>query len=88
MVNTSCGTQSGVEGSWLVDGMLRIGHRCLVSTLEGGCKTLLVCWIAVCVANGFPKERDFEPTKRCPHCRIEKRSRYGKQTRGGDRYAA
>lgn len=31
----------------------------------------------------FYKERDYEPPKRCPHCRIEKRLRYGKPERGG-----
>jgi len=42
------------EDKWRVEGMLRKGHRCLLSTLEGGCKTLLGCWIAVCIASGKP----------------------------------
>ena len=54
MVNTSYSTQSGIRAPWLVDDMLRKGHRCMIATLEGGCKTLLVCWIAVCVASGNP----------------------------------
>jgi hypothetical protein len=41
-----------VKTSWLIDSMLPKGHRGMIATCEGGCKTTLLCWIAVCVATG------------------------------------
>ncbi|MFC2019706.1 AAA family ATPase [Chloroflexota bacterium] len=39
--------------SWLIDGMLPKGHRCMIANCEGGCKTTLLCWIAIRVALGL-----------------------------------
>ncbi|MFC1916253.1 AAA family ATPase [Chloroflexota bacterium] len=38
---------------WLIEGMLPKGHRGMIANCEGGCKTTLLCWIAVRVALGL-----------------------------------
>ena len=39
---------------WVVRGMLLPGYRHLIATLEGGGKTFVLAWTAVCVATGTP----------------------------------
>ncbi len=39
---------------WLVEDWLPFGHRCMDTAPEGSFKTILGCWIAVCVASGTP----------------------------------
>ena len=37
---------------WVIEGMLPRGHRGMIATCEGGCKTTLLNWIAIRVACG------------------------------------
>ena len=39
---------------WLIDDWFPLGHRCMDTAPEGSFKTMLGCWIAVCVASGSP----------------------------------
>ena len=39
---------------WLIEGMLPEGHKGMIASPEGGCKTTLLAWIAICVASGVP----------------------------------
>jgi AAA domain len=47
-------TKTSTSVSWLVKDLLPEGHKCMIATLEGGCKTFMLCWAAVCVASGNP----------------------------------
>ncbi|NQT72201.1 MAG: AAA family ATPase [Chloroflexi bacterium] len=40
------------QREWLVEDWMPIGHKVMDTNTEGGFKTILGCWIAVCVASG------------------------------------
>ena len=42
------------EPPWLIDDWFPLGHRCMDTAPEGSFKTILGCWIAVCIASGNP----------------------------------
>ena len=39
---------------WLIEDWFPLGHRCMDTAPEGSFKTILGCWIAVCIASGTP----------------------------------
>ena len=39
---------------WLIDGWLPLGHKGMDTAPEGSFKTILGCWLAVCIAAGVP----------------------------------
>lgn len=39
---------------WLVEDWYPLGHRVMDTAVEGSCKTMLGCWLSVCVALGEP----------------------------------
>ena len=39
---------------WLIEDWFPLGHRCMDTAPEGSFKTILGCWIAICVASGSP----------------------------------
>ena len=47
-------SESKNQTTWLIDGMLPIGHKGMIACPVGSCKTTLLSWIAVCVALGKP----------------------------------
>jgi hypothetical protein len=59
LVNSTTKTLEELMGSdnslsWLIDGMLPEGHKGMIANLEGGCKTTILAWVAICVALGKP----------------------------------
>lgn len=40
------------QTDWLIEDMLPAGHRGMIANVEGGGKTTLLCWIALCIATG------------------------------------
>lgn len=47
-------SESKYQTTWLIDGMLPIGHKGMIACPVGSCKTTLLSWIAVCAALGKP----------------------------------
>lgn len=39
---------------WLIEDWFPLGHRCMDTAPEGSFKTMLGCWISVCIASGSP----------------------------------
>ena len=39
---------------WLAEDWIPMGHRCMDTAPEGSFKTMMGCWIAVCIAAGYP----------------------------------
>jgi len=42
------------EPEWYVQDWYPVGHRIMDTAVEGSCKTMLGCWLAVCTATGKP----------------------------------
>ena len=42
------------ESEWFVKDWYPMGHRMMDTAVEGNCKTMLGCWLAVCTATGQP----------------------------------
>ena len=39
---------------WLAEDWIPMGHRCMDTAPEGSFKTIMGCWMAVCIASGHP----------------------------------
>jgi len=45
-------TEQKSQDKWLIEDWLPIGHRGMVGSVEGSFKTILKCWLSVCIAAG------------------------------------
>jgi len=71
--------------NWIITGMLPSGHKGMIASAEGGCKTTLLSWVAICITLGYPL---FDmPVKQGKVLMIDEETPYDSLKRKLDRFA-